>query len=136
MKTINLFELVGQTVESIKLPKDNDLSTDYFYPSPADGIQIKTNKCHVMIAHDQDCCETVAIEQVVGDPQALVGKTLTRVEDDSPMDGPREIKDEYGSSHTWTRIVLEAGDITVTFWILGESNGYYGEGVSTFIIGS
>lgn len=78
------------------------------------------------MVHQQDCCESVYIESVVGDLQDLVGSVITLAEEAScsKLDA-----DEYESA-TWTfyKFATIKGYVDVR-WI-GESNGYYSERVS------
>lgn len=81
--------------------------------------------------HFQDCCESVQIEDVVGDLQDLVGEPLLLAEEVSNADGPEP---EYSDSYTWTfyKFATRRGYVDVRW--LGESNGYYGEGVDLCVI--
>lgn len=80
-----------------------------------------------IIYHDQECCETVKIEDTQGNWHELVGKVITEathraVEREDP---PPEYPD------SWTRTTLTFrvdGATVITRWI-GESNGYYSEDV-------
>ena len=79
------------------------------------------------MTHVQDCCESVRIEEVHGDPEALRGAFITLAEESS---GVPENEAEYmDMSATWTfyRLCTPQGDLTLRW--LGESNGYYSEGV-------
>lgn len=73
--------------------------------------------------HMQDCCETVEIEDVIGDMKDLLFKPLEMIEEICNYEN-----DEYGSS-TWTFYKFRTmnGDVTVRW--LGNSNGYYSESV-------
>lgn len=85
--------------------------------------------------HSQDCCEYVRLIDVIGDPADLIGEVLVEAEEVSGQqnDGPRpaddEEKPEYLDSYTWTFYKLGTRKGSVTLRWLGESNGYYGEGV-------
>lgn len=77
--------------------------------------------------HSQDCCEYVRIVDVEGDVDSLVGQTIMLSEEVSS----EGYGDDYGGyeSYTWTFYKLATfGQYITTRW-LGESNGYYGEGV-------
>jgi len=81
--------------------------------------------------HEDDCCECVQVEDVVGDLNDLVGKPLDIVEvaryEDTMPEGMGLEKPE--DSFTWTFYKFA----TIKGWVdvrwLGESNGYYSEEV-------
>jgi hypothetical protein len=85
-----------------------------------------------VFAHDQDCCEHVYIEDVCGDLQDLVGEPLLRAEESEGL-GPVEFNEEDHESVTWTfyKFATRKGYVDVRW--LGESNGYYSEGVDLFV---
>ena len=81
--------------------------------------------------HEDDCCECVQVEDVVGDLDDLVGKPLdivevARHEDTMPQGMDLKKPDD---SFTWTFYKFA----TIKGWVdvrwLGESNGYYSEEV-------
>ena len=78
--------------------------------------------------HSQDCCERVAIHDVVGDLANLVGYPIVEAEEIS-SDGADEPPGDYVESYTWTFYRFSTVRGTVTVRWLGESNGYYSEGV-------
>jgi hypothetical protein len=81
-----------------------------------------------LFTHFQDCCERVDINDIVGDLQDLVGEPLLIAEQ---VDGevPADWEDQYYESYTFTfyKFATRKGYVDVRW--LGESNGYYGEGV-------
>ena len=83
--------------------------------------------------HFQDCCESVQIQDIVGDLQDLVGEPLLRAEEESNADGPEP---EYPDSYTWTfyKFATRKGYVDVRW--LGESNGFYSESVDLCIVAS
>lgn len=83
--------------------------------------------------HYQDCCESVDINDIVGDLQDLVGEPLLIAEEASNADGPEP---EYADSYTWTfyKFATRKGYVDVRW--LGESNGYYSESVDLFVEGA
>lgn len=78
--------------------------------------------------HDQDCCEAVSIDDIVGDINDLIGSPLTMAEEVTNPDGLGR-KDEYDESYTWTfyKFATNKGYVTIKWY--GESNGYYSESV-------
>ena len=77
--------------------------------------------------HAQDCCEHVSIEDVCGDLEDLVGEPLLLAEE---VSGATEPDAEHYESYTYTfyKFATRKGYVDVRW--LGESNGYYSEGVS------
>ena len=80
-----------------------------------------------MFAHQQDCCETVRINDIVGDLEDLVGEPLLISEE---VKGATEPDEEHYEiySYTFYKFATRKGYVDVRW--LGESNGYYSEGVS------
>ena len=87
---------------------------------------------YVKFYHEQDCCESVYIEDICGDLQDLVGEPLLLAEEVSNDDFEVEYenKQEYAESYTWTfyKFATRKGYVDVRWY--GTSNGYYSEGVS------
>ena len=79
--------------------------------------------------HQQDCCESVSIEDVCGDLQDLVGEPLLLAEEVEGVT-PVDFNEMEHDSVTWTfyKFATRKGYVDVRW--LGESNGYYSEGVS------
>ena len=79
--------------------------------------------------HQQDCCESVSIEDVCGDLQDLVGEPLLLAEE-VQGETPVDFNERDHESVTWTfyKFATRKGYVDVRW--LGESNGYYSEGVS------
>jgi hypothetical protein len=84
--------------------------------------------------HDQDCCEQVSIEEVIGDMEDLIGSPILLAEEVSSRDGKPDDATwkagEYDESYTWTFYKLSTIKGSVTIRWFGSSNGYYSEGVS------
>ena len=81
--------------------------------------------------HDQDCCESVTIDDVEGDIADLIGSPITLAEESSSDENPDGLPvPEYQDSFTWTfyRIATAKGFVVIRWY--GESNGYYSEEVS------
>jgi hypothetical protein len=79
--------------------------------------------------HFQSCCESVDIEDIVGDLEDLVGEPLLVAEEVKGAT-PADFDDEYVESWTWTfyKFATRRGWVDVRW--LGRSNGYYSERVN------
>jgi len=75
--------------------------------------------------HDQDCCESVSIEEIIGDIKDLLNVPILLAEEVVQQAGP-EVTAE---SATWTFYKLSTIKGSVTIRWYGESNGYYSESV-------
>lgn len=92
--------------------------------------------------HEQDCCESVKIEDVVGDWDDLIGTPILvaeEVKSTDPAFNPEWwtmqcLKDksdyDYGESNSWTfyKLATIRGYVDIRWH--GTSNGYYSESVS------
>ena len=83
--------------------------------------------------HDQNCCETVSIEDICGDLQDLVGSKILQAEEvtHNRNELPHAIKKRRKGhdSFMWTfyKIATRKGFVTIRWY--GASNGYYSEAV-------
>jgi hypothetical protein len=110
----NVDVLTGKTLESL-VDEGNELIF-----KTTDGETYR-------MYHEQDCCESVVLEDVVGDLQDLVGSVILvaeEVEGESPADF------EAYESYTWTFYKFATRKGYVDLRWLGQSNGYYSESVS------
>lgn len=81
--------------------------------------------------HSQDCCEFVAIEDICGDPDLLIGETICQAEESTNNTDERRDTQEYkDKSFTWTfyRMATNRGSLVIRWY--GTSNGYYSESVN------
>lgn len=104
--------LLGQTIVEIEGKKGED------------EIKIKTKDKNYLMYHEQDCCECVEIEDIIGDLDDLIGSPITIAEEVS-----QEGEDNEWGTSTWTFYKLATIKGYVTIRWLGESNGYYSESV-------
>jgi hypothetical protein len=116
-------DMKGQTFTKVYVKKDSD---------GADTALVFENDEFIFtFEHEQDCCEGVYIEDIVGDLDDLVGKPLDIVEEvEYDRDyNPPGVEPVSGDSFTWTFYKFA----TIKGWVdvrwLGESNGYYSESV-------
>lgn len=115
-RDINVLE--GLTLESVKGMFDG-----------SGLIQFKTTCGREFdMYHDQDCCETVVVEDIIGDTSDLIGSPILRAEERTDCTDSSTLS-EWIESFTWTFYELATNKGSVTIRWLGTSNGYYGERV-------
>lgn len=115
-----LHPLIGRTFQNVR----RVTRTCGEYRVTGDGIQFDD---YAMLAHIQDCCEDVDVEDIVGDLSDLEGTPILVAErrtSDPSMDEMGQRRDE---SATWTFFELRTAKGSVTVRFYGSSNGYYGE---------
>ena len=113
---VHIEEFKGLTFTDIKVSKNSD-EIEFF---SSDGR-------HFKMYHEQDCCESVYIEDICGNIEDLIGSEILHAERSSNDDqGP---KDDWDESYLWTFYKLA----TIKGWVdirwYGTSNGYYSESV-------
>lgn len=112
-------DLVGVTMRSVTGKKDDERME----------FTTEDGRCFAFY-HEQDCCESVSIEDITGDVEDLVGVPILeadetiRADDDAPDAADRD------DSNTWTfyRFTTIKGTVVVRWH--GHSNGYYSERVA------
>lgn len=81
--------------------------------------------------HEQDCCESVYVQDICGELKDLVGTPIVQAYKSTSKENPPHV--HFGSgqddSYTWTfyHIATINGYVTIRWY--GESNGYYSEEV-------
>ena len=83
--------------------------------------------------HISNCCESVLVEDVIGDVADLQDATVIEARcetsDTDPVDRTPDKDDRCRESFTWTFYIIQTNKGAVTIRWLGESNGYYSESV-------
>lgn len=118
---VNIEVLKGKTLTAVQ----GKVGDDELFFVTSEGETYK-------MYHDQNCCEVVYVEDIVGDLQDLVDSPILEAREDSYSDG--ESIDHYDDSFTWTfyNITTAKGHVTIRWY--GTSNGWYSEDVSFMLI--
>lgn len=109
-------KLIGKTLTAIDGMEDG---SDEVLFTCADGTRFR-------MWHEQDCCESVRLVDVAGDVADLLGCPVLGAEENSREATP----DEDRESGTWTFYNMRTVKGAVALRWLGESNGFYSEGVT------
>ena len=89
----------------------------------SESIIFRTDAGMLTMYHSRDCCESVYLEDVTGDPADLIGGVVSVVEERSESGDT-----DYGVSEwTFYTIRTSKGDIDLRW--NGWSNGYYSTSV-------
>ena len=103
-------ELIGITIKEIQRI-DNEL------------IFIIDEKTKFRMFHAQNCCETVEIEDIIGDLSDLIGTPIL-----TALESTDSHETDYGScTYTFYKLATAKGYVDIRWF--GESNGYYSERV-------
>ena len=122
MERKQITDLIGKTIIKI-VGMEEGSECIYIYTS--DGAVYE-------MYHEQDCCESVSVDDVCGDVDDLVGVPLLVAEERTSNDNPENVSEEiirYQESFTWTfyHFATSKGYLDLRWY--GESNGYYSESV-------
>lgn len=81
--------------------------------------------------HSQDCCESVWLDDIIGDISDLIGSEVLKAEEKTSHDGdsPKKNNNYVDDSTTWTFYTIATIKGYVDFRWFGTSNGYYSESV-------
>lgn len=111
-------ELLGKTITAIEVEKVKDHLIKF---ATSDGKLYK-------MYHNQDCCESVSIEDIEGDLEDLIGSPILQAEESS-SDSFEDLPELEYDSQTWTfyKLATIKGYVTIRWY--GTSNGYYSESV-------
>lgn len=121
--------LLGKTLIDIKVIGEEE-------------IHFLTDNEYYVLRHDQNCCERVYIESIVGDINDLIGSPITLAEEASNNWNassnakvlhalmPKDPLPNSDESYTWTfyKLATVKGYVDIRWY--GSSNGYYSESVS------
>jgi hypothetical protein len=110
---MNISKLLGLTLSKVKGEDGDDQM-----------IFITDDNRKFILYHSQDCCETVYLEDVIGDIEDLIGSPILVAEESSKQ------KDSDFGSETWTYYKIDTLKGGVTIRWFGSSNGYYSESVN------
>ncbi len=119
-------DLLGMTFTAVEQTKEYE--DDIITFTAENGDQYR-------LYHDQDCCETVGIEAVMGNLSDLVGSPLLVAEENESKVNPEGRQKENQDSFTWTDYTFETAKGRVHILWYGESNCYYSESVNFCKVG-
>ena len=118
----NINELVGKIISKI----DNNNNEQLYFYCNDDSVYI--------MYHSQDCCESVSIEDIVGDLSDLLHSPVIDAREESNSEehpADKQNTEVYaGDSFTWTFYIIGTMKGSVTIRWYGSSNGYYSESVN------
>ena len=107
------------SIEILKGKIITSINTQY------DSIVFKCGPVSYKMYHEQDCCESVSIEDICGDLTDLLNSPILQAEESMSDENPLDVHDSF----TWTfyKLATIKGSVTIRWY--GESNGYYSESV-------
>lgn len=114
-KEAKFSDLTGKTLTEIVRVNDDEL---IFHCN--DGTSYS-------MYHDQGCCESVTIDDIVGELSDLLETPVLIASEETNSNHP--VQDDSDESFTWTffKISTIKGHVTIKWY--GQSNGYYSESV-------
>lgn len=114
-KWVKFEELLGKILTKIEVTNSKD--EILFYTDEGNTYKMY---------HEQDCCESVTIDDINGDLDNLIGNPILIAEESTNSDNPQS---QYDESFTWTfyKLATVKGYVDIKWY--GESNGYYSEEV-------
>jgi hypothetical protein len=104
-------------------------SVSGFEPGSTEAT-IDTGRYVFKMYHQQNCCESVQINDICGDINDIIGSPILLAEEVTQDSTDQEGPDGYvAESATWTFYKLSTvkGHVTIRWY--GSSNGYYSESV-------
>lgn len=122
-----LENMKGKIIKDIFLDLDNifnfnlhkEYENIYFVLSNNDVIQLY---------HEKECCESVYLQDIVGNLKDLIGSEILLAEESSSeVYELGNKKDAFRDHETWTFYKFATKNGYVTLWWYGTSNGAYSE---------
>ena len=114
--SFDMADLVGEIFTKIDTSEENEII-----------FQTKDNQC-IKMYHEQDCCESVYIEDICGDLDDLLDTPITM------FDARENQSSTDDGTMTWTFYHIGTNKGSVVLRWIGESNGYYSESVYLAIL--
>ena len=128
-KSASFTDLLGVTLSAIEVLDGEDCEHSINFKA-SDGRVWTMN-------HEQDCCELLQIESIVGDLNDLIGEPILKAEEvtsenEDPPGISMSANRHQDDSFTWTfyKLATRKGYVDIRWY--GASNGYYSESVSFF----
>lgn len=115
---VSIDVLKDNILNDIRIVKDNGDDIIYF-----DTLDNK----HYKMYHEQDCCESVYIESIVGDIKDLLNTPILMAEEASNGVAPNHRNQSKTGTWTFYKLATINGYVTIRWF--GDSNGYYSESV-------
>jgi len=121
MSYLEVKELIGKTLTKIDVDMEQDVITF-----------ICDNGDKYKMYHEQDCCESVIIDDINGDINDLIGSPLLVAEelirqDENPIFVKKPMFQDDSFTWTFYKLATIKGYIDIRWY--GDSNGYYSESV-------
>lgn len=117
---INISELLGKTLTNV----EGKVGGDEIIFTVDDGTTYR-------MFHEQECCESVDVEDICGDLADLIGSPIVQAEESESGERPSNVPEPewHEDSETWTfyRLATAKGSVVIRWY--GVSNGYYSESV-------
>lgn len=112
---VKFSELCGKIFSSVQVNDDEIIFTT------------NTNEIFKMY-HNQDCCEHVYIESVVGDVNDLIDAPILVAEESTNSNNQMDGQDHESFTWTFYKLATVKGYVDIRWY--GSSNGWYSESVS------
>jgi hypothetical protein len=112
MENITIKNLLGKTLVKV-IGKKGDGEIQF----------VTTEGEKFYMYHQQDCCESVLVEDICGDMDDLVGSPIVQADEETNRDESLD----YSMTWTFYRLATAKGQVVIRW--LGTSNGFYSESV-------